>query len=72
MKEPVIAWDPADRGWGARRDKVRELRQALLYAVITCSQATDTEEHAFLCAQISSSKPLLRAGEVARSSRHTK
>jgi hypothetical protein len=72
MKESVFAWDPADRGWGAKRDKVRELRQALLFAVVTCRQATDTEEHDFLCAQISYSKPLLRAGEVAQSSRHTK
>jgi len=72
MSEPDFAWGPADRGWGAKRDKVRELRQALLFAVITCRQATDTEEHAFLCAQNSSSKSLLKAGEVAQSSRHTK
>ena len=70
MSEPDIAW--GSQGWVARRDKVRELREALLFAVVTCRQATDTEELANLCAQISSSLPLAMAGEVARSSRHTK
>jgi hypothetical protein len=63
MSKPASPGGPADRGWGARRDKVRELRQALLFAAITCHQATATEEHAFLGAQISKSEPLVGAGE---------
>ena len=64
IERACLARGPADRGWGARRDKVRELRQALLFAAITCRQATATEEPAFPCAQISNSGPLVGVGEA--------